>query len=83
MNDQVAANMENQPTTDTATSTEGGFASVALKDGLGGIVGVKAGMTQIYTEAGDSLAVTVIDLRPATITQVKRKEKNSPPGGRG
>ncbi|MCM2276552.1 MAG: 50S ribosomal protein L3 [Oligoflexia bacterium] len=33
-------------------------------------------MTQVFTEAGDSVAVTVIDLKPATITQVKTKEKN-------
>jgi large subunit ribosomal protein L3 len=33
-------------------------------------------MTQVYTEAGDSVAVTVIDLKPAVITQVKTKEKN-------
>lgn len=69
--------MENQTTESTAAaSTEGGASSVALKDGLGGIVGIKAGMTQIYTENGDSLAVTVIDLQPATVTQVKRKEKD-------
>jgi len=50
--------------------------SVALSQGRGGILGVKAGMTQVYTEAGDSVAVTVIDLKPTVITQVKTKEKN-------
>ncbi|MDR3606566.1 MAG: 50S ribosomal protein L3 [Oligoflexia bacterium] len=49
---------------------------VALTQGLGGILGVKAGMTQVYTEAGDSVAVTVIDLKPAIITQVKTMEKD-------
>ncbi|OFY99816.1 MAG: 50S ribosomal protein L3 [Bdellovibrionales bacterium GWC1_52_8] len=33
-------------------------------------------MTQVFTEAGDSVAVTVIDLSPAVITQVKTHEKN-------
>ncbi|OFZ82493.1 MAG: 50S ribosomal protein L3 [Bdellovibrionales bacterium RIFOXYD1_FULL_44_7] len=33
-------------------------------------------MTQVYTENGDSVAVTVIDLKPTVITQVKTKEKN-------
>jgi large subunit ribosomal protein L3 len=41
----------------------------------GTIVGVKAGMTQVYSDSGDSIAVTVIDLKPCVITQVKTKEK--------
>lgn len=49
---------------------------VALTLGLGGILGIKAGMTQVYTDNGDSLAVTVIDLKPTVITQVKTKEKD-------
>ncbi len=49
---------------------------VALTQGRGGILGVKAGMTQVYNEAGDSIAVTVIDLKPTLITQVKTKAKN-------
>lgn len=49
---------------------------VAHAQGRGGIIGVKAGMTQVYTEAGDSVAVTVIDLSPNVITQVKTKDKN-------
>jgi large subunit ribosomal protein L3 len=49
---------------------------VALTLGRGSILGVKAGMTQVYTAEGDSVAVTVIDLKPAVITQVKNKEKN-------
>jgi large subunit ribosomal protein L3 len=58
----------------TAASTQG--QSVAFSLGRGGILGVKAGMTQVYTPEGDSLAVTVIDLKPTVITQVKTKEKN-------
>jgi large subunit ribosomal protein L3 len=49
---------------------------IALSQGRGGIVGVKAGMTQVYTDNGDSIAVTVIDLKPAVVTQVKTLDKN-------
>src|SRR6476659_3200296 len=65
------------PGTSDAASSEGASAErVSLTQGRGGILGVKAGMTQVYTEQGDCLAVTVIDLKPTTITQVKSKEKN-------
>jgi large subunit ribosomal protein L3 len=50
--------------------------SIALTQGLGGILGIKAGMTQVFTEDGSSVAVTVIDLKPAMITQVKTMEKD-------
>lgn len=36
-----------------------------------GLVGKKAGMTRVFTEAGVSLPVTVIDVQPNRITQVK------------
>ncbi len=49
--------------------------SVALTAGTGGILGVKAGMTQVFNDAGDSIAVTVIDLRGTVITQVKTMAK--------
>jgi len=49
---------------------------VALTQGRGGILGVKAGMTQVYSENGDSIAVTVIDLKPTVITQVKSQDKD-------
>ncbi len=48
----------------------------ATLPGRGGYIGVKAGMTQVFTEAGEALAVTVIDLRPNLITQVKSQSKN-------
>ena len=70
--------MENTPET-TATPTgaaTGARESVVLSHGRGGILGIKAGMTQVYTENGDSVAVTVIDLKPTIITQVKTKEAN-------
>jgi len=49
---------------------------VALSAGRGGILGIKAGMTQVFTENGDNMAVTVIDLRPNVVTQLKTKEKD-------
>lgn len=49
---------------------------VAFNKGRGGILGVKAGMTQVYNDNGDFLAVTVIDLKPSVITQIKTTEKN-------
>lgn len=39
-----------------------------------GIVGKKAGMTRVFTEAGESVAVTVIEATPNRITQVKNAE---------
>jgi large subunit ribosomal protein L3 len=64
--------MEQQTQTAQGTSRE----SVALLQGKGGVLGVKAGMTQVFNDNGDSIAVTVIDLSPAVITQVKTVEKN-------
>jgi large subunit ribosomal protein L3 len=78
--------MDNQPekqATQSEANASGGGASasgsrerVALSHGRGGIMGIKAGMTQVYTDQGDSLAVTVIDLKSNVITQLKTKEKN-------
>jgi len=39
-----------------------------------GIVGKKAGMTRVFTEAGQSVAVTVLEVSPNRITQVKTAE---------
>ena len=47
-----------------------------LSAGLGGIIGVKAGMTQVYAEDGRSLAVTVVEVKPNYVTQVKKSEKH-------
>ena len=49
---------------------------ISLSAGRGGILGVKAGMTQVYGPDGNSIAVTVIDLKPTTITQVKSTESD-------
>jgi large subunit ribosomal protein L3 len=66
--------MENQ--TQQAPAADNARTKVALSHGRGGIVGVKAGMTQVFTDDGESLAVTVIDLHPAVVTQVKTKAVN-------
>jgi large subunit ribosomal protein L3 len=47
-----------------------------LSAGLGGIIGIKSGMTQVYAENGRSLAVTVVEVKPNYVTQVKKSEKH-------
>ena len=39
-----------------------------------GVIGRKAGMTRIFTEDGASIPVTVIQVDPNRVTQVKRLE---------
>ncbi len=39
-----------------------------------GIVGRKSGMTRVFTDAGESIPVTVIEVSPNRITQVKTEE---------
>lgn len=39
-----------------------------------GIVGRKAGMTRVFTEAGESIPVTVIECTPNRVTQIKTVE---------
>ena len=39
-----------------------------------GIVGKKAGMTRVFTEAGQSVAVTVLEVTPNRVTQVKSSD---------
>lgn len=39
-----------------------------------GVVGRKAGMTRVFTEAGDSIPVTVIEVEPNRVTQVRDTE---------
>jgi len=41
-----------------------------------GIIGRKRGMTRIFTEAGESVPVTVIEVAPNRITQVKSPESD-------
>lgn len=67
--------MSENTTPETSGAPASGPSKVALKAGRGGVFGVKAGMTQVYDADGASIAVTVIDLRPNVITQVKTKAK--------
>src|ERR671921_2600942 len=41
-----------------------------------GLVGRKAGMTRIFTDAGETVPVTVIEVLPNRITQVKSVDKD-------
>jgi large subunit ribosomal protein L3 len=41
-----------------------------------GVVGRKAGMTRIFTEAGESVPVTVVEVAPNRVTQVRTEEAN-------
>ncbi|WP_029513324.1 50S ribosomal protein L3 [Mycoplasmopsis primatum] len=41
-----------------------------------GILGRKVGMTQIYTELGQRLAVTVVEVKPNVVTKVLTADKN-------
>jgi large subunit ribosomal protein L3 len=41
-----------------------------------GVVGRKAGMTRIFTEAGETVPVTVIEVLPNRVTQVKTQDKD-------
>lgn len=40
-----------------------------------GLVGRKCGMTRLFTEAGAAIPVTVIEIKPNLITQLKTREK--------
>jgi large subunit ribosomal protein L3 len=40
------------------------------------LLGKKVGMTRVYTEAGVSLPVTVIELGPCVVTQLRSKDKD-------
>ena len=39
-----------------------------------GLVGRKAGMTRVFTDAGETVPVTVIEVLPNRVTQVKSEE---------
>lgn len=41
-----------------------------------GLIGKKAGMTQIFGEKGDVIPVTVIEAGPCTVTEVRSKERD-------
>ena len=41
-----------------------------------GLVGRKVGMTRIFTDEGDALPVTVLDVSDNRITQIKSPDKD-------
>ncbi len=41
-----------------------------------GLIGRKAGMTRIFTDAGDSVPVTVIEIEPNRVTQIKGQDSD-------
>jgi large subunit ribosomal protein L3 len=43
---------------------------------MSGLIGKKVGMTSIFDELGRSIPVTVIEVEPCTITQIKTKERD-------
>jgi len=43
---------------------------------MSGLIGKKIGMTSIFDELGRSIPVTVIEVDPCTITQIKTKERD-------
>src|SRR5690606_20373892 len=67
----MSENTETTPATPETTGPQ----SIRLDQGRGGLMGVKAGMTQVYDAEGSLIAVTVIDLRPNVVTQVKTTAK--------
>ncbi|MCB0321789.1 MAG: 50S ribosomal protein L3 [Bdellovibrionales bacterium] len=48
-----------------------------------GLLGKKLGMSQVFTEEGASVPVTVIQAGPCTVLQVKREGEGSAKGGQG
>lgn len=41
-----------------------------------GLIGKKVGMTQVFTEKGDCVPVTVIEAGPCTVTEVRSRERD-------
>lgn len=42
-----------------------------------GILGKKVGMTQLFTDSGDAIPVTVIEVQPNVVTKILTTEKNN------
>ena len=53
-----------------AGDTKGGGAE------LGGLIGRKLGMTQVFTPAGELVPVTVIELGPCTVVATRQKARD-------
>ncbi|MFQ5952931.1 MAG: 50S ribosomal protein L3 [Candidatus Omnitrophota bacterium] len=43
---------------------------------IGGILGKKVGMTQVYDENGDSISVTILEAGPCVVQEIKISEKD-------
>ena len=41
-----------------------------------GIIGKKLGMTQVFADDGATVGVTVVEVEPSVIVQVKTKDKD-------
>ncbi len=41
-----------------------------------GLLGRKIGMTQVFSEAGEAIPVTVIEVGPCIVTQIRNKERD-------
>src|SRR5688572_26753713 len=41
-----------------------------------GLIGLKIGMTQLFSEQGEAIPVTVIEAGPCTVTDVRTSEQN-------
>ena len=46
-----------------------------------GLIGKKLGMTKVYTDKGEAIAVTVVDVGGNSIIQVKQASGRSAAGG--
>ena len=51
-------------------------AGISAHEKLYGLVGRKAGMTRVFTDAGETVPVTVIEVLPNRVTQVKSEEND-------
>lgn len=67
---------QTEKTANASDAQTGGAKGVTLTGPKAGILGLKAGMTQVYNKDGDVVAVTVIDLKPTVVTQVKTKARD-------
>lgn len=54
----------------------GSAKGVVLTGERAGVLGLKSGMTQVFDKDGDVIPVTVIDLSPCVITQVKTEARD-------
>lgn len=53
-----------------------GFQPIFCEKNMKFLLGNKIGMTQIFDEKGAAIAVTLIDVPPCTVTQIRTKERD-------